>query len=383
VRINDTQRNVLVGFSFAPDTLIEHIQMEIELRLEVPVDSQRLIFGGKELDPTKTLEELNIATKEVLFLLRRQPHVCREWAATGACSRGRRCYQKVTHTMEFSPRYVEHHHKISEAKTSSESSSASSSKDSSPTASPPSTSPPCTPKLQSQTLEPATPPQPKPPIQPRPPSYGSIGAGKRRPAYGALGRAVRASASTPGEWEESASKPAPKPNMGATSNSGEWDGLVNDIASAMDGVHIVEEELELGEFEQSWDEGAFSSLGAPAICCVYDSSYDSSVCDGAADEIQKALSELSCEAAQGAPTPVLVETVPAPSVMDQKAAGMEFSSGVHLIDEMENQVREWEETEAKREEAYKAFVESQMSQQLNQTAVQTKGVIHGAPVRVF
>merc|ERR1719478_1416315 len=114
VRVNDTKRGLVIGMSLAADTLIAEIQSQIEIRLEVPVASQRLIFGGRELDPNKTLEELNIHIKEVLYLLPRQPHVCREWAATGACSRGRRCYQKATHTMEFSPRYVEHHHKISE-----------------------------------------------------------------------------------------------------------------------------------------------------------------------------------------------------------------------------------------------------------------------------
>merc|ERR1711998_538385 len=108
VRINVTERDVVFGMQFGADALISDIQIAIEQRASVPVASQRLIFGGRELDPTKTLEELNIHPKEVLYLLPRLPHVCREWAATGACSRGRRCYQKATHTVEFSPRYVEH-----------------------------------------------------------------------------------------------------------------------------------------------------------------------------------------------------------------------------------------------------------------------------------
>merc|ERR1711988_585446 len=146
----------------------------------------------------------------VLYLLPRQPHVCREWAATGACSRGRRCYQKATHTMEFSPRYVEHMAKIEEEKRAvqrnegeetcaecsnqsadSSADSAHSSKDSSPSASPPST-----PKLcPTKPVRATTPPGSKPLMQPKPPSYGSLGA-KRRPMYSALGRAVRAVAGT-------------------------------------------------------------------------------------------------------------------------------------------------------------------------------------------
>lgn len=47
--------------------------------------------------------------------------------------------------------------------------------------------------------------------------------------------------------------------------------------------------------------------------------------------------------------------------MDKNAAALEFSAGVHLIDEMENQVKQWEEDEAAREKAYEVFVSQRMA----------------------
>merc|ERR1711939_740702 len=44
----------------------------------------------------------------------------------------------------------------------------------------------------------------------------------------------------------------------------------------------------------------------------------------------------------------------------EEAVGLEFAAGVHLIEEMEKQVAQWEENENTRQQAYAAFVQSQM-----------------------
>merc|ERR1711934_538439 len=45
---------------------------------------------------------------------------------------------------------------------------------------------------------------------------------------------------------------------------------------------------------------------------------------------------------------------------DAVTAGMEFAAGVHLIEEMENQVKQWEESESVRHMAYHSYVTQQM-----------------------
>jgi len=54
------------------------------------------------------------------------------------------------------------------------------------------------------------------------------------------------------------------------------------------------------------------------------------------------------------------QAAPAPVAMEPKAAGLEFAAGVHLIEEMENQVKQWEESESSRQVAYQAWVSQQM-----------------------
>ena len=49
-----------------------------------------------------------------------------------------------------------------------------------------------------------------------------------------------------------------------------------------------------------------------------------------------------------------------PMPLEPEQAGLEFASGVHLIEEMENQVKQWEESEGTREVAYNAWVQQQM-----------------------
>ena len=222
------------------------------------------------MDPSKTLEELNVQAKDIIFLFRRCPaHVCREWAATGACSKGRRCYQKGTHAVEFSPRYIEHYEK-GENKGKSDarqgkgccnlfSQTSASLTCSSQTAAPASLSPHTTPLLN--TTGPrlvAT-----PPAVARSPQTGSP-----RPLYGVLGRAVRLVSSpilvselsttqmaSVGQsvsqahigsidWQsishrEPSHRTNPNPNQTKASNSGEWDGLISEIASITSADEVI------------------------------------------------------------------------------------------------------------------------------------------------
>merc|ERR1711959_784792 len=217
-----------------------------------------------------TREELTVHPKEMVYLLPRLPHVCREWAATGFCSRGRRCYQKNTHTVEYSPRYVEHHAK---------------------TASPavPKPAAPCQPGSTCGTATAAADASrvPTPPMQPRPPSYGKLGGA--RPAYGALTKAVRETTeggAAPDTW----ARPVAAVVRGAApqqSNSGDWDRIVNDIACAVEHAEAaqVEEEIEVVSMdektweERSWEEAAVLATIAPmgfGAKYEYDSSYSES-----------------------------------------------------------------------------------------------------------
>jgi len=318
---------------FGADAKVADIQAAVECRTGIPVADQRLIFGGRELDGSKTLEELNVHPKEVLHLLPRLPHVCREWAATGSCSRGRRCYQKCTHTVEFSPRYVEHHAKH---KDTSESSS-------------PSTTPPATPEVGPAKF-------PSPPTAPRPPSasaYGAIGSScRRRPQYGMLGGEKLTRANWKGGCPATISG-----NKGAQSNSGDWDGLVSAITSVVESEPPQQMEVEEDLVDEHWDETSWeeAALSAAAMGFSCDSSYDSqsSMCNSERQEISNMM---LCDKGPSQGRSVCENAAPLPA----KEAGLEFAAGVHLIEEMENQVKQWEESESSREVAYKAWVSQQM-----------------------
>jgi len=209
--------------------------------------------------------------------------------------------------------------------------------------------------------------------------------------YGALGRAVRAVAAVEGStgsgaeavaranWEGGCKMSGQdRPLCGQQSNSGEWDGLISDITSAMEEAECIEEEVEEGE--QSWEEAAMNAALAP-MTFSYDSSYDSTISE-VADEMQQALAQFE-QAPAPAPVISVEQKVPVEvekqmkgpekgeKAADAVTAGMEFSSGVHLIEEMENQVKQWEESEASREEAYKAFVAMQMAQAAGNCPVMT------------
>jgi len=347
VRINHTQQNIVFGMVFGAESKVSAIQQAVEQRTGMPVHEQRLIFGGRELDGNKTLEELNVHPKEVLHLLPRLPHVCREWAATGSCSRGRRCYQKATHTVEFSPRYVEHH-----AKNPGQN-SASPSESSTPSASPPSSPEQGPAKI------------PGPPIAPRPPAYGALGTNsRRRPPYGMLGGDVIQPAVAQADWK-GGYQGISKPNLSEQSNSGDWDGLISAITSVtLEVAEEVEVEEDLDE-ERSWEEKNWdAAMSAAAMGFSCDSSYDSQSSMCGADRMPDLdMNQLNLGPAC---TEALEKQQPMPceskAPLEPKTAGLEFAAGVHLIEEMENQVKQWEETESTRQVAYNAWVHQQMMQ---------------------
>merc|ERR1711865_621937 len=79
----------------------------------VPADEQRLICNQCELQPGMTLDEQNIKTNSIATLLEQpEERVCPDWLATG---RGhlKGCCLRATHTMQYSPRYLAHHIKLS------------------------------------------------------------------------------------------------------------------------------------------------------------------------------------------------------------------------------------------------------------------------------
>jgi len=175
------------------------------------------------------------------------------------------------------------------------------------------------------------------------------------------------------------------------SNSGEWDGLVNEITSVVEDTEYVIEELEVEEKSwEEWDEVAAGVALAP-VGFSYDSSYDSSCSStgsgAVAEEMRQALASFSQDKNHRPtelPTAPVSAAAPASTevpVVNQKVAGMEFSAGVHLIEEMENQVKQWEESESRREEAYKAWVTQQMVRTAAIHSAEHSGC--EAPVGVF
>lgn len=211
---------------------------------------------------------------------------------------------------------------------------------------------------------------------------------KRRPLYGTLGAADWKGGATPGFRVAKTQQ----------SNSGDWDGLVTAITTTVtkprEEVEEVDDDLVAPWEETSWEDAQFNAavLGFtnPAN---YDSSYDSQSSYGS-DRMAEEMANLALPesimpptarpdkvpvSAVAKPAPVgssaVVGTSPAIPALDQpptpsepnksrttteEAVGLEFAAGVHLIEEMEKQVAQWEETETSRQQAYTAFVQSQM-----------------------
>ena len=268
-----------------------------------------------------------------------------------------------THTMEFSPRYVEHHAKQKAQELVAQMQG---------------TTDPCT--TQCGLCEaPATPEQPTLPMAPRPPSYGPVGQPSskaiRRPAYGPLGGAGRAI-----DWEAQPNRAVPP--QGGVSGSGDWGDIQHSLSGILEVDHAaltVDEDPAL--IEEAGEASCDSSFGSSytggwagvhgQAAANYDSSYDSqsSQCGGEAEAFAKALEQAFVMPASSIPAPPKVHPMEPesaepregqPMPLEPEQAGLEFASGVHLIEEMENQVKQWEESEGTREVAYNAWVQQQM-----------------------
>jgi len=111
VRVLVESTKVTVNLRVAGTTLISDLMDLIEHRTEVPASSQRLICGGRELCKNRTLDDLQVKTKETIHLLERQHDACTSWCATGTC-KDNNCRLSHTHTVANSPRYVEHNSQI-------------------------------------------------------------------------------------------------------------------------------------------------------------------------------------------------------------------------------------------------------------------------------
>eukprot|EP00658_Telonema_sp_P-2_P072867 TRINITY_DN6195_c0_g1_i13.p1 TRINITY_DN6195_c0_g1~~TRINITY_DN6195_c0_g1_i13.p1 ORF type:complete len:283 (-),score=52.18 TRINITY_DN6195_c0_g1_i13:167-1015(-) len=113
VRVWIAASNSTASFRIAGSTCIGDIMELLQRRTGTAVPEQRLICGGRELAPERSLDELNIKTKETLYLLERDPGACIHWAATGTCSNNN-CPLRHSHTMVNSPRYVEYMVKLAQ-----------------------------------------------------------------------------------------------------------------------------------------------------------------------------------------------------------------------------------------------------------------------------
>lgn len=160
--------------------------------------------------------------------------------------------------------------------------------------------------------------------------------------------------------------------QGQQSNSGDWDGLVSDIVNAAETVDAEEVE-EWIDFEEkscearSWQEAEVVAAFAPfhfAQNIECDSSYDStmSTTDGEFEDamwsVKRTMAEIEQQSAAKACGVHELDASKADT--SESIAGLEFSAGVHLIDEMEHQVKQWEEHENMRESAYHAWVAQRM-----------------------
>lgn len=246
---------------------------------------------------------------------------------------------KETHTMEHSPRYVEHHAKPEGSLNASNH---------------------CN--------------QPTPPLRPRPPSFGKLtGRGCRQPMSSSKGSETN--------WPQPGA--ALKSHTTQQSNSGDWDGIVTDIVLAVEACEVeeeVEEDLDSDERsceERSWEESEVAAAFAPFHFTAkydYDSSYDSTSSLNSTHEFEdatmavielptsvwdadaKSREEGAASCREGPTSGVHEVDASSAAEADAATAGLEFSAGVHLIDEMENQVKQWEEHEAMRENAYHSWV---------------------------
>jgi hypothetical protein len=73
-----TGKSILIQVE-AADT-VEHVKGILQERLDIPVDRQRLIYGGKEMVDEMTLSEYGVVTNSTLHLVMRllgaSRHIC-------------------------------------------------------------------------------------------------------------------------------------------------------------------------------------------------------------------------------------------------------------------------------------------------------------------
>jgi len=164
---------------------------------------------------------------------------------------------------------------------------------------------------------------------------------------------------------------------------------ITSITQTEETAEEVDDEITSWE-ETSWEDAQFNAAVLGFTPANYDSSYDSQSSMCASDRIAEEMASLSLPDAIVARSdaivarpeirpavvpacgPIGVTAAPTASVSKveespvktktttQEAVGLEFAAGVHLIEEMENQVMQWEESEDSRQQAYEAFVQSQM-----------------------
>merc|ERR1712227_1015984 len=109
VRIFHMALRETYGMSLSDQTTLKTLQEQVECRSGVSVADQRLVCNGRQLDDAnKTLEDMNIQTKAIIYLLDKPKDACWAWCATGACPEGSRCKWSASHKIDLSPRYVEH-----------------------------------------------------------------------------------------------------------------------------------------------------------------------------------------------------------------------------------------------------------------------------------
>eukprot|EP00658_Telonema_sp_P-2_P013168 TRINITY_DN14993_c0_g2_i3.p1 TRINITY_DN14993_c0_g2~~TRINITY_DN14993_c0_g2_i3.p1 ORF type:complete len:237 (-),score=72.13 TRINITY_DN14993_c0_g2_i3:59-724(-) len=80
------------------------------LRQEIGLgDGVRMVCKGCELQGSQSLEQQGCKARDTIYCLEPLPEgACAAWGRTGRCGEGGRCHAAQSHTMQLSPRYVEH-----------------------------------------------------------------------------------------------------------------------------------------------------------------------------------------------------------------------------------------------------------------------------------
>jgi len=214
---------------------------------------------------------------------------------------------------------------------------------------------------------------------PRPPSYApGAGGARRKPSYGPLGAGVNEQAQGSGRVLDWNSVPNTKVSSASgVSGSGDWETLQRSISHIVEETaDMVEDEAQIcadcetgvGENSWSWEEAqAHAAFGGFNSAANYDSSYDSSssMCGEQGQGFAEAMEQAFVQKAEGEAEKGGLPGMKGEATREVGPAGLEFASGVHLIEEMENQVKQWEETELSRDVAYNSWVQHNMMRAAN------------------